>query len=354
MLSVTSRARGREFAALRLLILAGCLIVALAVAACGGTRRNPPPSHEVDLTKLGGSSQASQRQPVAVFRPRRGDTLVPIRLRDGQMELSATVTGRAQPYQSIRVSAPCSESACTRYVSSDRDGNWRVRLDLVLGLRRTLLLSADYALPHGGHTGSKLRVRIKPPKPQSSPGRNTSPTLPAAGAPPPTSAPHSLVLIGDSLAVGIKPLLPSLLPGWKVAVDGRVSRPLAEGMGILARTHVPSDGSTVLAISLFTNDDPRHLAALQQAVQTTLARVGPRGCVLWATIVSHPVAGATFAKANALLERLAAEDPRLRLVPWARAVQQTPSILSPDGVHPTPQGYQLRAQLYAQAAQSCS
>jgi hypothetical protein len=47
------------------------------------------------------------------------------------------------------------------------------------------------------------------------------------------------------------------------------------------------------------------------------------------------------------------EDPRLRVVPWAEQVAANPKLVGSDGVHATPAGYQLRAQLYAQAAQSC-
>jgi len=163
----------------------------------------------------------------------------------------------------------------------------------------------------------------------------------------------SLVLIGDSLAVGVRSLLPGLLPGWQVSVDGRVSRPLAEGLSILRSASIPSDGSTVLAISLFTNDDPSHTAQLRTAVQQTLDRVGSNGCVVWATIARPPVNGVSYDAANSLLRRMAQSDSRLRIVPWAEQTAARPSLLGPDGVHPTPAGYQLRARLYAQAAQSC-
>ena len=337
------------------LLLLACLSASVALASCGGGRpAKTPTEHEVDLTKLGQARAGSTPQPVTIDRPRRGETLVASMSSEGRIELSAVVRGHAQPFQSIKVGAGCRQSACTRYVTSERDGRWQVRLDLLLESRRSVWLTADYALAHGGHTASKLRVKVRAAGSQSSAPPNSEPAPPVAQPSPPAAARHSLVLIGDSLAVGIKPLLPRLLPGWTVSVDGRVGRPLAEGMAILAHTPLPSDGSTVLAISLFTNDDPTHLTALQQAVQTTLARVGARGCVIWASIVSHPVGGVTYARANALLERLAAQDPRLQLVPWARAVKESAGLLGPDGVHPTPQGYELRAQLYAQAAEACA
>jgi hypothetical protein len=188
------------------------------------------------------------------------------------------------------------------------------------------------------------------PTPTQAPAQTTPPTQPA---PSTGRSGGALVLIGDSLAVGIRPLLSGLLPDWRVSVDGRVSRPLAEGMGILSGTSIPSDGSTVLAMSLFTNDDPTHTSQLQAAVERTLERVGPSGCVVWATIARPPVNGVSYDAANSLMRRLARSDSRLRIVPWAEQTAARPSLLGADGVHPTPAGYQLRARLYADAAQSC-
>jgi lysophospholipase L1-like esterase len=181
-------------------------------------------------------------------------------------------------------------------------------------------------------------------------GGSTTATTSSA---PAEAGPRTLVLVGDSLAVGIRSLLPALLPGWRVRIDGRGGRPLADGMAVLAGTELPSDGSAVLAISLFTNDDPAHTGALEAAARQTLRRAGARGCVVWASIARPPLDGVTVAAANRVLARLAEADPRLRLVPWAREVAAHPSLLGPDGVHPTPDGYRLRAELYAQAARSC-
>ena len=75
--------------------------------------------------------------------------------------------------------------------------------------------------------------------------------------------------------------------------------------------------------------------------------------MIWATIARPPVNGVSYTAANSLLERIAADDPRLVIVPWAEQAAANPVLLGGDGVHPTPAGYQLRARLYAQAAQRC-
>lgn len=162
-----------------------------------------------------------------------------------------------------------------------------------------------------------------------------------------------MTVIGDSLAVGMKPYLGAALPGWTVTVDGRVGRPLAEGMGLVSAAGLPSASSSVLAISLFTNDDPRGTAQLSSAIDASLRKVGANGCVIWATIARDPVGGVSYAAANALLARKAQSTPRLRLVDWAAYVAAHPGTLSAGNVHPGPAGYRARAGLYAAAAAGC-
>ena len=79
-------------------------------------------------------------------------------------------------------------------------------------------------------------------------------------------------------------------------------------------------------MSLFTNDDPTHTDALEAAVRRTLALVGSRGCVIWATIARPPVNGVSYRAANTLLERLAASNPALVIVPWAEQVAANPAL----------------------------
>jgi hypothetical protein len=166
-----------------------------------------------------------------------------------------------------------------------------------------------------------------------------------------TTINRPVVLVGDSLAVGIQALLPRLLPASAVTVDGRGGRPLAEGMTAISRLALPR--AAVLAVSLFTNDDPANTGALSDAIGRSLAEAGPDSCVIWATIARPPVNGVSYAAANAVLKAAVAQQPTMRLVPWAEQMRAHPELLSADGVHPTPAGYELRAQLYAQAATSC-
>jgi hypothetical protein len=349
--------------------LVGCAAVALAVAACG---KSSPSTTPTGRPSVEGPSQSA----VQIVTPRGGSTVRAVRRPTGSLSASLTVTGQADALQTVRVDGSCAESSCTKFVYTGAEGGFTAKLRLRLPAHsRRLTVKADYAVTPGTATGAQVSLAIHAVKPPRRPERTrseqtpaqptttdeqpqataTSPTTPAP-TPAPSQGPRTLVLVGDSLAVGVRSLLPAALPGWSVQVLGRVGRPLAEGIGVIDGLSLDAQSPRsrpVLAVSLFTNDDPTHTAALQAAVRRTLQAVGQDGCVIWATIARPPVNGVSYQSANALLTRLAADDPRLIVVPWAERVAATKSLLGPDGVHPTPAGYQLRAQLYAQAAQAC-
>ena len=162
---------------------------------------------------------------------------------------------------------------------------------------------------------------------------------------------RNLVVIGDSLAEGMKPYLAGFLSGWDVSIDARIGRPLAEGMSLFSASPKPSR-ATVYAFSLFTNDGPGSVGALEAAVRQSTSR---GSCVVWSTIVRPPVGGKSYDAANAKLRSLAASSGgRIRLVRWAEQVAQNQSWIAGDGVHGTPTGYRNRAALYAAAAKTCA
>jgi hypothetical protein len=355
-------------------------LAVVAAAGCGG---------EGNGASSSASSAPPPKVPLSIDSPDEGTLLKPTRVSPSRVQVVVDLAGHADSSAPVQLDAGCEARSCSAAFFSDGAGEWSRQMRLRLPSSRRLLVITASTPAAEGVKPVRLTLRVdrapklaaasrrnrssarrprttSTPSPATPPASSTdTPTVPAptqtsAPAPTPTQpAPSTgqssgtLVLIGDSLAVGIRPLLPSLLPGWRVSVDGRVSRPLAEGMSILSDTSIPSDSSTVLAMSLFTNDDPTHTSQLEAAVRRTLDRVGPNGCVVWATIARPPVNGVSYDAANSALRRLARSDSRLRIVPWAEQIAARPSLLGADGVHPTPAGYQLRARLYAQAAQSC-
>jgi hypothetical protein len=349
-------------------LAAACTLAAL-VTACGG---RTPEHHEAPTAPDAAPTQSTAA--VSIIAPAQGSTVRGRLSAGGRVATTIAVQGRADALQTVRLDGRCAARSCTKIIYTGARGEWKARLRLTLPPRtRRWTVSADYAVTSVPGSAAKSTFAIHATRPPDRPRHPTGSHKPSPGAPTPTPSPQTsppaspappppsssagtgrLVMVGDSLAVGVRTLLPAALPGWQVEVLGRTSRPLAEGMRVLSSIDLA--GATtrpVLAMSLFTNDDPTNTSALQAAVTRTLQVVGARGCVIWATIVRPPVNGVSYQAANALLERLAASDPRLVIVPWAQQVAANPSLVGADGVHPTPTGYQLRARLYAQAAQSC-
>jgi hypothetical protein len=350
-------------------LAAACTLAALTTA-CGGQSPDPQAT-----TTTPDATPSPSTAAVSIVAPAEGSTVRGRRSADGRVAATIAVRGRADALQTVRIDGRCIARPCTKIIYTGARGEWKARLQLVLPPHtRRWTVRADYAVTSVPRSAAKATFAIhatRPAAPSHRPApsrkpapRPTTPRTTTETSPPADPAPLSpssragtgrLVMVGDSLAVGVRTLLPALLPGWQVEVLGRTSRPLAEGMRVLSSLDL-AGGTTrpVLAMSLFTNDDPTNTSGLQAAVSRTLQVVGPRGCVIWATIVRPPVNGVSYQAANALLERLAASDRHLVLVPWAQQVAANPSLVGADGVHPTPAGYQLRARLYAQAAQSCA
>lgn len=159
-------------------------------------------------------------------------------------------------------------------------------------------------------------------------------------------------VVGDSLAVGAKDALATeLADDYRVQTDARDGRRLAEGMRVADGLSPKPD---VLAVSLFTNDDPQDVADLSDAVRQSTQDVAAGGCVVWATIARPGVGGHSYEAANRALRSIAADNPQVVVVDWAQYVAAHPAVLGPDGVHPTVAGYAQRAALYAEGVQSCA
>jgi hypothetical protein len=353
------------------------LLIVVACATGCGSGGGPEVTSTTDAAP--GPAVPSADQPQARVRldaPKPDAALRAVRAPDGTLRATVDISGHALASQTVDVDLSCPGRSCRRFALTDTAGAFSVRMTPTLpaALSR-LTVEVDYATGPSAETVASVKVSVHRPRVRRAKATTAPTTTERSPAPPPTETPPAvtapqqttqpdgppapsaargtMTVIGDSLAVGMKPYLTSLLPGWTVAVDGRVGRPLAEGMAIVHAARLPTSGSSVLAISLFTNDDPRNTAQLSAAIDDTLQRVGAAGCVIWATIARDPVAGVSYRAANALLVRKAAATPRLRLADWAGYVDAHPGTLSTGNVHPGPAGYRARASLYAQAVAGC-
>jgi lysophospholipase L1-like esterase len=160
-----------------------------------------------------------------------------------------------------------------------------------------------------------------------------------------STARKGVLLIGDSLTVGVKPYFTEQLAGQPVQVDATSGISLAEGM---RRYHAAKDKPRVVEMALFTNNSPGQKDELRKAIEETIADAKARGGkVVWATIVRPGDYGAV----NDMIRDYAAKNPGvMEVVDWAKMVQQHPGYVGGDGVHSGAEGYKARAQAFAAAA----
>ncbi|MCB0879195.1 MAG: hypothetical protein KDC46_09475, partial [Thermoleophilia bacterium] len=162
-----------------------------------------------------------------------------------------------------------------------------------------------------------------------------------------SQAKQGVLLIGDSLTVGVKPFMPKDIDGAPVTVDATGGIPLKEGM---RRYDAVKDKPRVVEMALFTNNSPGQIDELRSAIEKTVKDARERGGrVVWATIVRPGDYGAV----NSMIRDMAAKNSDVMgLVDWARMVKDKPSLVGGDGVHSGPDGYKLRAQAFVDAAKA--
>jgi hypothetical protein len=346
-------------------------LLALALASCGGGSDGDSPA----------TSEAAGPVAVEITAPENGARVKAKERVGSRLVGRVAVEGKADVGASLIVQTSCEEAECRQSFTTDTSGEFRELVDVwsrkgsrngyvIVGAAGSAPADRERVLvllepPKGSGTeradakkqpdrgGSQQQLPESEPEAEATTAPAAPETAPAPAPAPATGGPGSLVMIGDSLAEGTEPFLAGMLDGWKVTTDARRSRPLAEGMQILDATQVPS-GKVVLAFSLFTNDAPGNVGALESAVRKSVQRAGSGGCAVWATIVRPPLGGVSYDGVNARLNALGRElRGRLAIVQWADAVARNPGLVGSDGVHGTSAGYRTRAQLYANAAQSC-
>jgi hypothetical protein len=301
------------------------------------------------------SARAQGAVPIRVDTPRSGSLIAAQRIDHRRLTAAVELAGAAQPGAQLALVASCGRVDCSALTYADDAGRWRTRMALTTPRgRHDVRVRMSYwpAPPGRAPVATRLKLRVSAPV-------SLPPEVPQAGKLAPGGAP-ALVMIGDSLAMGVAQPLTLDLPGWAVRFDARIGRPLAEGMDVLAAGALPAQrgpARTVLAFSLYTNDPPTDVDQLEAAVRASLARLGPRDCAIWATISRPAVHGVSYRAANERLLALAA-DPllagRLVVVPWADEVGAHRGWKASDHVHATAAGYLARARMYADAALACS
>jgi hypothetical protein len=175
----------------------------------------------------------------------------------------------------------------------------------------------------------------------------------AAGAGGKAHIPYSrsLLVVGDSLTVGTRPYLPHYLPHFRIHQEVAISTQVTQGPGIMRRygRHLPR----VIFVNLGTNGDPRATGLFEHEVRSVMHIAGKHRCVVWASIVRPPVAGASYARLNRVLADQARTRRNLMLFRWVRMARAHPYWFGPDHVHVTATAYRIRAKAMAEQIRAC-
>lgn len=164
-------------------------------------------------------------------------------------------------------------------------------------------------------------------------------------------APQATVLVlGDSLAVGMRPHLGGLLLGRRIVWDARSGRTSPQGL-VRLRAQLRREQPDVVLVSLGTNDgsDPRRFTS---RLRRALAAIPPSACVVWSDLY-RPARKGAYTALNRALRAERGRDERLHVLAWERAVHRG-TVALPDGLHPDRAGFRHRSRMYARAlARDC-
>jgi len=167
----------------------------------------------------------------------------------------------------------------------------------------------------------------------------TTTTIPAIELPLPPGD-NSVYILGDSVILGTQYVIDQVLAGWRVTLDGRVSRRMDQGLDVVA-----SKGGNlgrVVVVHLCTNWFGGDYAAAAEQLISMLHGVDR---IVWSTCV--PWVG-EINEANDAIRALASRHPNLAVIDWA-AIAGTPGYTAGDGLHLQGQGQYALAELVAGA-----
>jgi hypothetical protein len=160
----------------------------------------------------------------------------------------------------------------------------------------------------------------------------------------------SVLVVGDSLEELTSPYLERYLHGVPVTVNAVGGSNTFEIFDLFQESYDPSQ--SVIVFDGGTNDNPNYPQILAENLQKVAATVGDR-CIVVPTIHGYTVEGTNNDGKNRVVSEFAASRPGTQVPDWAGAIAGDPAVLQSDGLHPTPEGADLRAQLIAQGVLAC-
>jgi hypothetical protein len=170
--------------------------------------------------------------------------------------------------------------------------------------------------------------------------------IPAA---PAAAAPHVLV-VGDSLEELTSPHLGRYLPGVEVTVNAAGGYNSFQIFDLFQESYEPSDD--VIVFDAGTNDNPEYPEILAGNLAKVAGTVGD-ACLVVPTIHGFTVNGVDNTGKNRVVAEFAASRPGTQVPDWATIAVHHPELMQSDGLHPTEEGADYRAQLIAQGVEGC-
>ena len=159
-----------------------------------------------------------------------------------------------------------------------------------------------------------------------------------------------VLVVGDSLEVLTSPYLKKYLPGVSLTVNAVGGYNSYQIFDLFQESYDPSQ--SVIVFDAGTNDNPAYPQILAGNLDKVAEAVGDR-CMVVPTIHGLTVNGIDSTGKNRVVAAFAASRPGTQVPDWAGAVATHPELMQADGLHPIPQGADLRAQLIAQGIRGC-
>jgi hypothetical protein len=159
-----------------------------------------------------------------------------------------------------------------------------------------------------------------------------------------------VAIIGDSITVGSQEELVATMPLDDVeviATSGIRLGPQREAI-----TFAVAAQPDVLVIELGTNDVPMYTPEFLDAIDEVLDETDALPCVRWVTVYV-PGADDAVEAINEHLDDATDDHDNLELIDWFTLVDDDPSLLSADGLHPNEEGQQVLADAVAASVARC-
>lgn len=159
-----------------------------------------------------------------------------------------------------------------------------------------------------------------------------------------------VLVVGDSMEELTSPYFERYLKGIPLTVNAVGGSNSYQIFDLFQESYDPSH--SVIVFDAGTNDNPNYPQILAENLQKVASAVGDR-CMVVPTIHGFTVGAADNTGKNRVVAEFAASRPGTQVPDWAGAIAADPGILQSDGLHPTPEGADLRAQLIAQGILAC-